>query len=197
MISGTGFFSHMIEGTISSAVVLAAPLLVLVLANRVFKVLAPADFNQVSIIRRAGVIGGTLLGAGIVLAAALASNGKDFTLLTDSSDNWVTIFIKLLGSQLVWFRPTKLVQAPAPAFWLVLAGFVIWLLPTASAAVYWHGRQRIGAFAIAVLIVPFMALSLVYAITMVIWFVHLLNIWSIAVAGLIYQRYRNSQLGHG
>jgi hypothetical protein len=41
-----------------------------------------------------------------------------------------------------------------------------------------------------------MAFSLVYATTMVVWFVHFLNIWSIAVAGLVYQRYRNSQLHH-
>ena len=51
MMSGTGFFGQLIEGTISSAIVLAVPILVLVLANYAFNVLAPHDFNQVSIVR--------------------------------------------------------------------------------------------------------------------------------------------------
>jgi len=51
-------------------------MLVLLLANHAFHALAPADFNQVSIVRRAGVVGGTLLGGGILLAAILAGKSQ-------------------------------------------------------------------------------------------------------------------------
>ena len=105
-------------------------------------------------------------------------------------------FCELLGSRLLWLLPINLAEAPTPAFGLMLAGTVTWFLPTFSAAAYWHGRDRLGAITISALLVPFMAFSLIYAVTMVVWFVHLLNIWSIAVAGVIYQRYRNSQMGH-
>jgi hypothetical protein len=197
MISDNGFFGHLVEGTVSSAIVLAVPMLVLLLANHAFHALAPGDFNQVSIVRRAGVVGGTLLGGGILLAALLAGKSQGSGLLPGGNDSATVFFLRLLGSQLAWFLPARLAQAPTPALWLILAGVTVWILPAASAAVYWRGPQRIGAVTIAVLIVPFMALSLVYAFTVIIWIVHLLNVWSIAVAGLIYQHYRNSQLGHG
>jgi hypothetical protein len=188
----------MVEGTVSSAVIFAVPMLVLIIANHVFHALAPVDFDQVSIVRRSGVVGGALLGGGIMLAAALGNKSQDLgALLANSNDNGVIVFFRLLGSQLAWSIPTRLARAPAPALWLVLAGVTIWLLPAAGAAAYWRGRQRIGAVTIALLTVPFLALSLVYAFTVMVWFVHLLNVWAIAVAGLIYQRYRNAQLDHG
>src|SRR3954468_7070687 len=102
MMSGTGFFGQLIDGTISSAIILAVPILVLVLANYAFNALAPHDFNQVSIVRRAGVVGGALLGGGIVLSALLASNGAGLDLHSSGNDNATMFFLKLLGSQLAW-----------------------------------------------------------------------------------------------
>jgi hypothetical protein len=197
MLSSHGFIDHVTTGALASVAILAVPMILLIVANWVFRTLAPADFNQVSIVRRAGVIGGTLLGAAAVLAPVFSGKGLGFSVLAGSASSGMLAFCDLLGSRLAWLLPANLLHAPAPAFWLVLAGAAAWLLPTVSAARYWNGRERIGAMAIAILLVPFMAFSLVYAFTMVVWFVHLLNIWSIAVAGLIYQRYRNSQLGHG
>jgi hypothetical protein len=197
MHPGDGFIDHLMAGALASAAVLAVPVLLLILANKVFHALAPADFNQVSIVRRAGVVGGVLLGAGAVLAPVLAGKGLGFGLLASSGSGGLSAFCELLGSRLAWLLPANLTHAPAPVLWLVLAGTAAWILPAGGAVAYWAGRERIGAMTIAVLIVPFMAFSLVYAVTMMVWFVHLLNIWSIAVAGLVYQRYRNSQLGHG
>jgi len=196
MFAGEGFLNHLIAGAIASATILALPMVMLILANRVFGILAPADFNQVSIVRRAGVISGTLMGAGVVLAPVLSGRGLGFALLADPTGSGLLQYCNLLGSRLQWLLPVNLVQAPSMAIWLVFAGVAIWLLSTAGAVAYWRGRERFGAVAIAVLMVPFMAFSLVYAVAMVIWFVHLLNIWSIALAGLIYQRYRNSESGH-
>jgi hypothetical protein len=196
MFAGEGVLNHLIVGAIASAGILAVPMLMLILANRVFGILAPADFNQVSIVRRAGVVSGALLGIGVLLAPILSGRGLGFALLAGPAGSGLLQYCELLGSRLQWLLPINLLQAPAPTLWVLLAGVAAWALSAAGAIAYWRGRERLGAVAIAVLMVPFLAFSLVYAAAMVIWFVHLLNIWSIALAGLIYQRYRNSESGH-
>jgi biotin transporter BioY len=191
------FLGRLLDELTTSGIVLTIPIVALVLANRAFQLLAPADFNQVSILRRAGVVGGALMGAGAALAPVLAGKGLGLAMLAGATGGGVMLFGDLLGSRLIWLLPPQLWQAPVPALVLVLAGLATWAVPIISAVAYWSGRERLKALMIAIGIVPFMALSLVYATTLVVWFVHFLNIWSIAVAGLVYQRYRNSQLHHG
>lgn len=196
MFATNTFTGLLLDELFTSVVVLSVPVVALVVANRAFTLLAPADFNQVSILRRAGVVGGALMGAGAALAPVLAGNGFGFRVLAGATGSGLLLFSELLRSRLLWLSPAQVWEAPGPALGLVLTGLAVWAVPVVSAMLYWSGRERFKATLIAIGIVPFMAVSLVYATALVVWFVHFLNIWSIAVAGLVYQRYRNSQLHH-
>src|SRR5262249_55165238 len=156
----------LIAGAIASVAILALPMLMLIAANRVFEILAPADFNQVSIVRRAGVLSGALLGAAALLAPVLSGRGFGLALLAEPGGSGLLQYCNLLGSRLQWLLPANFAQAPSLAVWLMLAGVAVWLFCGAGAIAYWRGRNRLGAVAIAVLMVPFMAFSLVYAAAM-------------------------------
>ncbi len=188
-------FLQGLQRLLDAGAVLIGPILAAWAGEHVFKGVKPSDFGQVPIVRRLAVLGGACIGLaalwhglpgpGASVLSPLGMERADFAL-----------FVQVLTRTSRGFDPREILGAGDGADMLYRAGSAMTLAGIGLAIFYWRGKQAASAVVAAVLSTIFTAFAVAYLVTAAVWFVQLLNIWFIALAGFSLQKYRNLQSSH-
>lgn len=169
------------------------------LGDHLFMGVIPKDFKQVPIVRRAAFIGGVALAFAILWNAAFHAGGIEVSFLAPFGEQeadlalfWTTL-IQTLG----WMSPVAAFHGYTPAklaYVVALGGAFVAVI---MARLYWRGALAARAAFTGLFVTFATAVAIVYVAVAAVWLLQLLNIWFIALAGILFQKYRNLQLAHG
>lgn len=169
------------------------------IGDHLFLGLIPKDFKQVPIVRRAAFIGGACFAFSTLWNAAFHAGGIEFSFLAPFGDRAPDfgLFWEKLMQTLSWLSPLAVSSGYLPSKLTYATGCVATLASLVAAWFYWRGAYALRAALVGLFVAASTALAIVYVAVAVVWLLQLMNIWFIALAGVLYQKYRNLQLAHG
>lgn len=167
--------------------------------DHLFLGLIPKDFKQVPIVRRAAFVGGACFAFSTLWNAAFHAGGIEFSFLAPFGDRPADfmLFWEKLMQTLSWLSPTAAFAGYNPSKVSYITGVVASVASLVAAWKYWRGAWALRAALVGLFVVAATAIAIVYVAVAVIWLLQLMNIWFIALAGVLFQKYRNLQLAHG
>lgn len=193
------FLSAIFDHVGDTLFILAGFAIALLVGETIFARVRPNDFREVPIVRRCASMAGTAFALAALLAALLASRGLPVNVLAplgEQNPNF-SLFAEVFMAALRWLDPQSMINGPRIPQFLYGLGVLLSLAALALAVFFWRHTGQFKAFVTALLTIIFTAVAIMYAAVALIWLLQLLNIWFIAVAGVLFQKYRNLQLGHG
>ncbi len=179
------------------ALVVSLPIAAIKLAGRVTRSMLPHDFFEVPLVAALAKLLGIALGVALIYARYDRRYFDPHTLFIPESP-WNLSFWQFLGERAnpLNYGIGTLVDDPAGnmanAGFLVLISIVAALLVAAVAAPFgfWRGGMARRAALLSLALAAFVAYLTIYAICLLLWSLYLLNFWTIALAIVVFQYYR-------
>jgi hypothetical protein len=179
------------------ALVVALPIAAIKLAGRITRRMLPRDFFEVPLVTTLAKLLGIAFGIALIYARFDRRYFDPHALFLPESP-WNLSLWQFLGDRAnpLNYGIGTLVDDPAGnvanATFLVLMSIVAALLLTAVAApfLFWHGGMARRAALLSLVLAAFVAYLTIYAICLLLWSLYLLNFWTIALAGVLFQYYR-------
>lgn len=173
------------------------------LGMAVFRRLVPPDYFALPILVRLAILGGLIAGVVLIRASAVADL-YDVSRIFYAGDVWdvsVETFLAERANPLL-YRPADVVQRLAgtgtiDGFALTAATVgAIALTVVALSFVYLGPRDGTVAAFLGVVAIVWTAYLLVYLAALLYYALHILNFWSILVAGILFQGWRIRRRTH-
>jgi len=196
-MSLVGSLVAMARAALEIALVVALPIAASKLAGHLARRMLPHDFFEVPLVTGLAKLLGIALGI-VLIYARYDQRYFDPHALFIPESPWNLSLWQFLGDRAnpLSYGIGTLVDDPAgnvanPAF-PVLIGIVAALLLAAAAApfLFWHGGMARRAALLSLALATFVAYLTIYVICLLLWSLYLLNFWTIAVAGVMFQYYR-------
>jgi hypothetical protein len=180
------------------ALVAALPIAAIKLAGRITRRMPPHDFYEVPLVTGLAKLLGIALGVALIYAR-YDRRYFDLHALFIPESPWNLSLWQFLGERAnpLHYGIGTLVDDPAgnraTASFVVLISIVAALLLAAVAApfVFWPRAMARRAALRSVLLAAFVAYLTIYVICLALWLLYLLNFWTIALAGVMFQYYRS------
>jgi hypothetical protein len=179
------------------ALVVALPIVAIKLAGRITQRMLPHDFFEVPLVTTLARLLGITLGVALLYARYDRRYFDPYSLFVPESP-WNLSLWQFLGERAnpLNYGVGTLVDNPAGNMgndtFLILISIVAVLLLAAVAAPFrfWHGGMARRAAFLSLLQAAFVAYLTIYAICLLLWSLYLLNFWTIALAIVVFQYYR-------
>jgi hypothetical protein len=196
-MSVIGSLLAMARAAVEITLVLALPIVAIKLAGVIRRRMLPRDFFEVPLVAWLAKSLGMALGVTLIYARYERRYFDPHALFLPESP-WNLSLWQFLGDRAnpLNYGIGTLVDDPAgnvanPAF-LVLISIVAALLVATVAApfLFWRDGMARRAALLGLALAVFVAYLAIYAICLLLWSLYLLNFWTIAVAGVMFQYYR-------
>jgi hypothetical protein len=196
-MSDIGSLVALARGALEVALVVTLPIVATKLAGRMTRRMLPHDFFEVPLVTGLAKLLGIALGIALIYARFDRRYFDPHALFIPESP-WNLSLWQFLSDRAnpLNYGIGTLVDDPAGnvanATFVVLISIVAALLLAAVAApfLFWRGATARRAALLSLGLAAFVAYLTIYAICLLLWSLYLLNFWTIALAGVMFQYYR-------